>query len=252
MSWHTQYYERAVEILQQGLPPDLPIPYIHDTSPPHQFLYIPAGEVTVSHVHPNHVYIPVIVGEPYFKLLVYHKLTAAENGGMHNIFCDVIDLQGNRLMLHTFRSWWGEPYSTVPYDDAPHLQITVDKPPTEPGANLPMGEAYYSLIGEGTDTGALLPSDLPYNLTVAIGDDPGPPHPKPGQGNTRGHHSYYVVFGITSWTGDVTPPPIDPPIPPPTAAVGTLAISREEIEQYFLEHPTATEYRGTISNLVEE
>lgn len=246
MSWHTQYYERAIEIFQQGLPPDMPIPYIHDTSPPHQYLYVPAGDVTLAHLHPDHVFVTPQVGEPYFKLLVYHKLTAAENIGMHNIFCDIIDIDGNRLVGHKFRSWWGASYSTVPYPDAPHLQIVVDKPPSEPGANLPMGEAYYSLTGEGTDTGGFLPSDLVYNLTVAIGDDPGPPHPMPGQGNTRGHHSYYCVFGMAIWTG--TEPPIDPPpVEPPTGeAVGTVTIARDDMEQYFRENP---DDRWYVANL---
>ena len=119
---------------------------------------------------------------------------------VQHVFLDVLDEQGQRIRQAQIEWTWQGRKLTEP---AP--PVTIDKPDTEPGTNIPMNWAQtlsVTMKGEYSDTVT--------NLHTR--------HPDEGEqgGNTRGHHSFYVVFQRQS--GDDTPPPVTepPPTQPPT------------------------------------
>lgn len=111
-----------------------------------------------------------------FSCIGIHHLTPDENAGNHHVFIDVLDEQGQRIQQAQIEwTWIGRQL------DEPAPPVTIDKPPTEPGTNIPMNWAQtVSLFIKGQ------PSDTVLNLHTR--------HPDEGTGNTRGHHSFYVVF----------------------------------------------------------
>lgn len=136
----------------------------------------------------------------HYRCIGIHHLSPDENAGNHHVFLDVLDEQGHRIPQAQIEwTWIGR------HLDEPAPPVTIDKPPTEPGTNLPMNWAQ-TISASVKDH----PSDTVLNLHTR--------HPDEGEngGNTRGHHSFYVVFQQQS--GDGTPPPTDPPPtdPPPT------------------------------------
>ncbi|MGQ9503102.1 MAG: hypothetical protein ACUVSF_14005 [Anaerolineae bacterium] len=109
-----------------------------------------------------------------------HHLTATENKGNHHIYLDILDEDGQRLdgavALYTWQGRAGDP-----------LRIICDKPADEPAANIPMWPG--QIITLWVDTGAVVgASDQVSGLHTA--------HPDEEGGNTRFHHSFYVVFQL--------------------------------------------------------
>ena len=135
----------------------------------------------------------VPLGQPYWRCIGIHHLTGPENHGQHNVFCDVLDEQGNRL--------YGTKLVVVNINhDINH--IIIDKGKNEPGTNAPMHwddelEFYVATGG--------LASDKAAGFHTRHEDEP--------DGNTRGHHSFYVVWQRTK-PGATPPPIVTPPIDP--------------------------------------
>ncbi|MEZ4766874.1 MAG: carboxypeptidase-like regulatory domain-containing protein [Caldilineales bacterium] len=117
--------------------------------------------------------VDVPVGTTYWRAIRVHHLTPAENHGNHHIFLDALDEAGNRIMGAKARVTW----------PAGEQTITVDKPPSEPGANFPMWKWQICAV-EMLD----LPSDQVVNMHTGHPDEP------PGTGNTLFHHSFQVDF----------------------------------------------------------
>ncbi len=139
-------------------------------------------------------------GPAHYRCIGIHHLTPEENSGNHHAYLDVLDQQGQRIREAQIEwTWIGRRL------EEPAPPPTLDKPDTEPGTNIPIQWAQtisVAVLGH--------PSDTVHNLHTR--------HPDEGDGgNTRGHHSFYVVFQRTDAAGG---PPIDsvpPPTPPPGA-----------------------------------
>ena len=67
-----------------------------------------------------------------WRVLGIHHLTGDENNGNHNIYFDVLDKDGQRI--NGARIKWG--WEGMRPNEHPN-DVIVDKPPNEPGANLP-------------------------------------------------------------------------------------------------------------------
>jgi len=109
-----------------------------------------------------------------------HHLTGPENRGGHHIYLDILDDEGERLkgaiVLYTWQGRQGDP-----------LQVICDKPDNEPAANIPLypGQVVTLWVDTGQVIGA---SDQVTGIHTA--------HPDEDTGNTRYHHSFYVVFQL--------------------------------------------------------
>lgn len=128
----------------------------------------------------------------HFRCIGVHHLTPEENAGNHHIYLDVLDEQGQRIPQAQIEWTW-----TGRRLEEPAPPATIDKPDTEPGTNIPINWAQtISVMVMGQ------PGDSVHNLHTR--------HPDEGEngGNTRGHHSFYVVFQrATAGTTPPTPPP---------------------------------------------
>jgi hypothetical protein len=132
-----------------------------------------------------------IPNQPYWRCIGVHHLTGPENAGNHHVYLDVLDTKGTRIN--------GARLMVVNNGKVPY-QVVIDKPANEAGANVPM---YWN------DTLAIylpgdLPTDKPTGFHIRLPDEEA--------GNTRGHHSFYAVWQLT--TVDETPP-IEPEPKPP-------------------------------------
>ena len=127
-----------------------------------------------------------------YRCIGIHHLTPEENAGNHNAYFDVLDEQGHRIPQAAIEwTWQGRQL----HEPAP--PAVIDKPDTEPGTNIAMSWAQTisaSVLGHPTDT--------VLNIHTR--------HPDEGHsgGNTRGHHSFYVVF--QRYTPGQETPPTDP------------------------------------------
>ncbi|MGC8878882.1 MAG: hypothetical protein ACP5R2_06645 [Anaerolineae bacterium] len=140
-----------------------------------------------------------------------HHLTSPENRGNHHVYLDVLDEDGERLtgaiVLYTWQGRQGDP-----------LQVICDKPANEPAANIPLypGQVVTLWVDTGQLSGA---SDQVSGIHTA--------HPDEDTGNTRYHHSFYVVFQlrtaqtppIPTASEQVTPPPAIPEQPIPLGSI---------------------------------
>lgn len=138
---------------------------------------------------------------PHFRCIGVHHLTPGENAGKHHVFLDVLNEQGQRMHQAQIEwTWQGRRL------EEPAPPVTIDKPDTEPGTNIPINWAQtitLSILNQR--------SDAVTNLHTRHSDESSPDAengtvPAPG-GNTRGHHSFYVVFQHQSGDGAPTPPP---------------------------------------------
>lgn len=147
-------------------------------------------------------------GLAYRVGLIYHLL-GAENGGQHNVFVDVLNLNGivedaGALGLQIGLDWEGR-QGPIP---APYK---MDKRPPEPAGNFPI---FAGAINDAWIVGPN-PSEVVKGLRVA-----GYPEldTDAATGNYPGHNSYYLVFVATD-AGNIEPPPgpVEPPAPPAPA-----------------------------------
>ncbi len=123
-----------------------------------------------------------------------HHLTPGENRGNHHIYLDVLDEDGGRLegavVCYTWQGHRGDP-----------LRVLCDKADHEPAANIPIWPG--QVINLWVETGqAGDASDRVTGIHTA--------HPDEGAGNTRYHHSFYVVFQVRRLA---LPQPNEAPVP---------------------------------------
>jgi len=119
-----------------------------------------------------------------WRCIGVHHLSGAENRGNHNIFLDILDVAGHRVNGAKFKvSIGASPYAT---------EAIADKPANEPASNVPMYRGNKYAISIKGDT----PSDIVFGLSTDHLDE--------DDGNTIGHHSFYVVFQLV--TGQTLPP----------------------------------------------
>lgn len=137
-------------------------------------------------------------GSAYWKVIGVHHLSPGENRGRHNAYVEVLDERGQRINDPNLRIGWSWPERTA--DQAAPL-IPLDKPANEPAGDVPIGKKMdLELWIEGDG----LPSECIHNMHTRHADEPGPN----GEiWNSRGHHSYYIVFQRTA--GDAHPASYD-------------------------------------------
>ncbi len=134
---------------------------------------------------------------PRWRVIGIHHLTGVENHGQHNVFCDVLDENGKRVgsnvRIDIFQA-----------DGRPRGFMVTDKPVNEPGTNTQMHFNDTLTLAVNWDG---LPSEKAVGMHTR--------HPDEGVGNTRGHHSYYVVWQRTLSNEEPPEPPnLKPPTPP--------------------------------------
>lgn len=129
----------------------------------------------------------------YWKVRGVYHLTGSENGGNHNLFLDVVDQNGQRIMRHTVMWNWAGNAGPLPNP------VIIDKPPNEAGGNIAIwgNMEWIEAWIEGN-------SDRVYGIRSS--------HPDEESGNNWGHHSFYAVFQKVIITEEE--PPIEPPEPP--------------------------------------
>lgn len=140
-------------------------------------------------------YVLAATKSPSYRCIGIHHLTPNENAGNHNIYIDVLDQDGARNRTQQVGWTWD---GRRPDENAP--LIALDKAEGEPSANLPL--AYNQTIALWIDQPDNGHTDIVAGLHTR--------HPDEGNGNTLGHHSYYVVFQYT----DAPAPTPEPPAPP--------------------------------------
>lgn len=129
---------------------------------------------------------------PAWRCIGIFHLAPEENRGRHNCFVEVLDEQGDRDRSPIINWTW--------YMDAPQQTVRLDKPDNEPAVDIPVEKSYTVTLRVN---GAGLPSDSVGGIHTR--------HPDESQGNTFGHHSFYVVFQRQQ--GSVITPPVKPTDP---------------------------------------
>jgi hypothetical protein len=133
-------------------------------------------------------------GEVYFKVIGVHHLTGSENGGQHNVFCEVLDEEGKRIQGAVLIA--ANINNTVSH-------VRADKPDSEPAASIPMWGNDTLTVSVAGNT----PSEKVRGLHTRHADE--------GSGNTLGHHSFLVVWQKRHVGHTPTPQPEPEPDPQP-------------------------------------
>jgi|YNPNPStandDraft_1061719.scaffolds.fasta_scaffold21940_4 hypothetical protein len=132
-----------------------------------------------------------------------HHLSPQENRGNHHVYLDVLDQDGQRLkgavVCYTWQGRNGDP-----------LRVLCDKPDDEPAANIPLypGQVLTLWVDTGEVIGA---SDQVSGVHTA--------HPDEAPGNTRYHHSFYIVWQLHSHGHPAPQHPTSPEQPVPLTEV---------------------------------
>lgn len=107
-----------------------------------------------------------------WQVLGVHKLTGGENQAKHHLYVDVLNGEGERIKGAKVR---------LLYSGGHRVEERIHKPAHEPGLNFPLqvDHTYSVAMADG-------PTEMVTNIHTR--------HPDSDQGNTIGHHSYYVVF----------------------------------------------------------
>lgn len=129
----------------------------------------------------------VTPGQFYWKAIGIHHLEPAENTGKHAIFVDALDEHGGQTRHGPLQVEWGWEGQQPDQESRPQK---FEKPTSEPGTNLQLTKAshWIRIGGDG------LPSDVVQGMHTDHDDEPGP---NGETWNSRGHHSFYVVFQKT-------------------------------------------------------
>lgn len=135
-----------------------------------------------------------------WKVIGVHHLSGSENAGKHNIYFDVLDREGLRTNIRIHWEWEGMHLNEQPND------VIIDKPDYEPGGNIALhsGQKVICWIADPT-TGSVI-SDKVSGLHINHSDEE--------QGNTWGHHSFFIVFQKVT----------DIPDPRPSDVFGSIRI----------------------------
>jgi hypothetical protein len=125
-------------------------------------------------------------GELYWRVIGVHHLLPSENGGDHTILVEALDEQGNRIRqgkVWAARTWENNA-------DPPEAKA-LDKGPSDPaGCDFPMNFGQTNSVWiQGDHRNANDPSERVEKIHTRHDDEP--------DGNTRGHHSFYVAFQRT-------------------------------------------------------
>jgi hypothetical protein len=151
--------------------------YLNQLQPGNLVTNAPWTEVSLPPGNLAHVWLAVGI---------WH-LTPEENGGNHNVYVDVLDvakqpLPPDRLADKRLCFTWDGRRT-----DEPTPPVKFEKNPPEPAANLPIWLGQKMAIWIESDRPV---SNIVSNLHTDLPDQP--------LGNSRGHHSYYVVFAPVS------------------------------------------------------
>lgn len=108
-----------------------------------------------------------------WKVLGVHHLAPSENRGNHHVFIDVLDKRGKRVQrARVHWTWEGR------RPDEPANPILIDKPSNEvPDLPIFPGQVIRIWLPDGESVHGLRAN-----------------HPREGDGNFMGHHSFLVVF----------------------------------------------------------
>lgn len=138
-------------------------------------------------------------GQPIYRLISARYLNESEAQGLHHVFVEVLDENGQRIL--------GQPV-TLAWSDGQGTMITEDKPYPEYAANAPL----YGEISEGTYEVEV--KDAPSDKISGLG--------LPG----KRHVSYQLTFqrGVETTTEPVTPSPIQTSPTPEVTATPTSTI----------------------------
>lgn len=162
-----------------------------------------------------------------WKVIGVHHLTGAENGGNHNIFCDVLDRDGKRINGIRLRMTQG--------NQSPVFAV-IDKPPNEAGTNFPVwGETPVEVLIPDVEG-----SEAVGGMRINHADE--------DNGNNLGHHSFYVVFKDMAGAIPDLPPTPDPVPPTTPTQVGSiqLRLKRDEVLEQISKAPTDSEGYVTL------
>jgi hypothetical protein len=157
-----------------------------------------------------------IEAKQYWRVVGVHHLTGPENMSNHHIYCDVLDGDGRRI---------NQSRLVVTQGNAAPLYAVVDKPTNEAGTNFPLWSHDLATVAVSYPVDKPLPSESVSGIRTT--------HPDEEPGNTWGHHSFYVVFQLTTipeTTEDPEKPPvIDPPKPPLTLEETIALVGQPDI-----------------------
>lgn len=118
-----------------------------------------------------------------YEACFVHWLTPQENGGKHHVYVDVLDAEGfPRRDIRDLMLGWSWQFRR-PDEDAPPQRL--DKREPEPAGNLPIWTGQRLVVWLQNSSGAQVSQSVG-NLHTDMEDS------RPG--NSRFHHSYYVVF----------------------------------------------------------
>lgn len=129
-------------------------------------------------------------GERYYAVIGVHHLTGKENGGQHNVFCEVLDENGQRLK---------DAVLIVSNVNNTVSHVKADKSENEPAANFPM----FSKDTLTVSVAGTVASEKVSGLHTRHADEE--------SGNTLGHHSFLIVFQLKRVGTGPTNPPVEPP-----------------------------------------
>jgi hypothetical protein len=132
------------------------------------------------------------LGRPLWRCIGIHHLTGKENHGQHNVFCDVLDENGQRI---------NGAILVVTNANFRVDHIVIDKPDNEPGTNVPMhfGDTLSIHVSSAR------PGDKATGFHIRHEDEEA--------GTTRGHHSFYVVWQRVTGEEPEEPPEEETPEP---------------------------------------
>ena len=148
-----------------------------------------------------------VSGERYWRIIGIHHLFPGENRGGHHLLFDALDINGNRVQQIAWVAWkWKD---MRPEEQPPFAQ--GDKPPSEPMGNIALG---WNQIVDAKCNGRNTTQGTDGNSDEIKGIHTNHPDEGDAEGNTRGHHSFYVVFKETI-AGEVVPDPDPEPTPDP-------------------------------------
>ena len=126
--------------------------------------------------------------KPHWRVIGIHHLTGTENGMQHHAFCEVLDGAGKRI---------DGALLVVKKGNEPERLDRIDKPANEAGAHIPIwGEDVVAISVRRPDNSPL-PSERVGNITTGFDKD--------SAGNSRFHHSFYIVFQKSEGVAAVTP-----------------------------------------------
>lgn len=134
--------------------------------------------------------VTVLVGGMYWRIIGVYHLTGSENGGKHNLFLDCLNEWGDVIRpARILWGWEGQRQNEIANP------VVLDKPMNEPGGNIGIywGQKIWAMPDE-------YPAETIIGVHTMYADEE--------QGNTLGHHSFYVAWQLTQ-SGEE--PPIEEP-----------------------------------------